>query len=125
MSSPFVIPFNFQPASVSVQSGSYSIPAGNYARVTVNIDGTGTFTIGGTTALSSTEISVLSTTSLRMGFTTTDALHTVGGQSGGPAATTSATDKKSVTATYFLPTGTAINGTGTWRAVVELYNMIT
>lgn len=31
------IPFNHQPASVSVKTGSYSIPAGYYARVVVSL----------------------------------------------------------------------------------------
>lgn len=47
------IPFNFQPESVSVQTGSYTIPTGKYAYVAAHVQNGGTFTIGGATALSS------------------------------------------------------------------------
>ena len=34
MSSKLIIPFNYQPFSVSVKTGAYTIPAGYYAYVT-------------------------------------------------------------------------------------------
>lgn len=38
-------PFNFNPDSVSVKTGSYTIPAGKYARVTPNVYDGGNFSI--------------------------------------------------------------------------------
>lgn len=49
----FVLPFNYQPTSVSVKTSSYTIPAGSYARVQVQVINGGTFTIDGTTCLQS------------------------------------------------------------------------
>lgn len=53
MSAPFIVPFNFQPASVSVKTGSYAIPAGFYAKVVVEVDSGGIFTIDSVNALTS------------------------------------------------------------------------
>lgn len=36
MSAPLVVPFNFQPVSVSVKTSAYTIPAGSYALVKTN-----------------------------------------------------------------------------------------
>lgn len=37
MSAPYIIPFNFQPVStVASSSGTYTVPAGKYARVTIS-----------------------------------------------------------------------------------------
>jgi hypothetical protein len=77
MSAPFIVPFNFQPVSVSVKTASYTIPAGKYARVVVEVDSGGVFTIGGVSAVTSSA------------FVNID---TVAGFSGG-------------TATYTVPTG--------------------
>lgn len=44
-------PSNQQPDSVSVKTGSYTIPAGYYAQVTASVQGTDTFSIGGVVAL--------------------------------------------------------------------------
>jgi len=123
MSAPFVIPFNFQPESVSVRTGSYTIPAGKYAFVTVNVEGTGTFTIGGTTALRGTSNTVLASSALdyRTG-TGHNALITVsGGTSNDGNAFSTSTNSSSPTANYWLPSGTVINGSGTWRAVVSIF----
>lgn len=45
------VPFNYEPDSVSVKTGSYSIPSGQYAFVTAYCRDGGTFSIGGTVAL--------------------------------------------------------------------------
>lgn len=37
MSAPFFVPFNFQPISIQRGSGTYTVPAGKYARVSVNL----------------------------------------------------------------------------------------
>jgi hypothetical protein len=123
MSATLVVPFNFQPSSVSVKTASYTIPAGKYAKVTVNIDGTGTFTIDGSTALSASQNSVLATSPLATDGT--GRLTTTTAAAGSPAAYTSETDKRSVVADYFLPAGTVIAGSGTWRAVVQEFSNIT
>lgn len=52
------IPFNFQPESVDVKTGSYTIPAGKFAKVIAQCSGGGYFTIDGTIALESTQASV-------------------------------------------------------------------
>jgi len=51
MSSKLIIPFNYQPFSVSVKTGAYTIPAGYYAYVTASVQGADTFSIGGVVAL--------------------------------------------------------------------------
>lgn len=127
MSSPIILPFNFQPVAVSVRTASYTIPTGRYARVLVNLEGSATFTIGGVTALRGTQATVLSTNVIR--FTNVSG----GGQSlntanqssaNNGAAYTSTTQQETVVAEMWLPAGTVINGTGTWRAVVQEYNVI-
>lgn len=47
-----VVPFNFQPSSTTVRTGSYTIPAGFYAYVSVHCEPGGTFSIDGNEALS-------------------------------------------------------------------------
>jgi hypothetical protein len=37
MAAPFFVPFNFQPISIQRGSGTYTVPAGKYARVTINL----------------------------------------------------------------------------------------
>jgi hypothetical protein len=129
MTAPFVMPFNFQPTSVSVKTGSYTIPSGKYARVSVALLGDSTFTIGGTTCLESKTWSVLSSDNLRLadGAATNALFTTVGntgiGSTGGAFNENPAYGNASCS--YFLPAGTVINGTGVWRAVVEEYFNIT
>lgn len=45
------VPFNFQPTSTTVRTGSYTIPAGNFAYVKVQCETGGTFSIDGSVAL--------------------------------------------------------------------------
>lgn len=126
MSAALVVPFNFQPSSVSVKTGSYDIPTGKYAKVVVNLEGSATFTIGGVTALVGTQNSVLGSSSLTYSNTgVSGRLSTHGAETVAGSAFTPATDQKTVIAEYWLPAGTTINGTGTWRAVVMEYNNIT
>ena len=138
MSAPFVIPFNFQPDSVSVKTGSYTIPPAKYARVVVNLIGSATFTIDAVTALSGAQNSTITSAGnlYKMagnpGTVSSNQVGTLGtaGFSGGSSTTSTEavfgneTDQKVVVAEYWLPTGTIINGTGTWRAVVMIYNQI-
>ena len=51
MPSPIVIPFNFQPDSVAVKTGSYTIPAGSYAYVVAYASRGGWIKIDGSLAL--------------------------------------------------------------------------
>jgi hypothetical protein len=138
MGAPIVVPFNFQPVAVSVRTASYTIPAGRYARVTVNVIGSGTFTIGGVTALSGSQNNVI--TSNNGLFRSPGTPNFSGGTApGGLAQVTSAgsqttgaplavfsneADQKPLVIDYWLPAGTVINGTGTWRAVVQEFNNI-
>ena len=124
------IPFNHQPVSVAVKTASYAIPAGNYARVTVNLEGAGTFTIGGVTALRGTSNSVLASDNLRTSTNSNSQASSlsVSDTNISPTAVGTAfnetTDNKVTIAVLWLPSGTTIAGTGTWRATVELYNEI-
>jgi len=173
MSAPFFLPFNFQPVSVSVKTGSYTIPAGKYARVTVEVDSGGIFTINtinactsagfiaidqanaslaalsysvptdyrGSAAFSSTLTDTYSIAGNSTININTNSSSPVGIDLGpgsvysmpggvasnakgihGVAIPSNATNRQ---ATYWLPTGTVINGSGNWRAVVEEYNQIT
>jgi len=132
MSAPFVIPFNNNPSSVSVKTASYTIPAGKYALLTVNLIGSATFTIGGVTALQGTQNDVL-------GSSVVDAFNvqTAGGATSGQgiittsgtfattfAAFATAIDQKTVISQVWVPTGTVISGTGTFRIIVQEYNVI-
>lgn len=132
MASNLYIPFNFAPSSVAVKTASYTIPAGKYARLVVNLEGSATFTIGGVTALRGTQNSVLASDNIKLSVVSSSVgalgTHATGsvadlGSAGG--AFNETTDQKTIVAEYWLPTGTIINGTGTWRAVVMEYNEIT
>jgi hypothetical protein len=37
MSAPYIIPFNFQPVNTGISNSTYTVPAGKYARVVVNL----------------------------------------------------------------------------------------
>lgn len=129
MTAKYFIPFMEMPFSVSVKTSSYTIPAGYYARAIVNLVGTSNFTIDGSSALECNQHSVLSSDNLK--------LNTVDGVTGGlltnwttsssPTASGTAfnetSDIKIVTCEFRLPTGTLIDGSGGWRATVELYPM--
>lgn len=123
MSAPFIIPFNFQPESISVKTASYTVPAGKYAYITANVIGAATFTIGGATAISGNASTLLSSTTLDLGGTTGSLLTntTLGA---GTNAFTSTTVNTTETASFWAPSGTVINGTGTWRATVSIYSNI-
>jgi hypothetical protein len=59
MSTPYIIPFNFQPVNVvSASSGSYTVPSGKYAKVTVVLSSQMAFSsLSGTaTAVTNTNI---------------------------------------------------------------------
>lgn len=50
----YAFPFDFNPLSVSVKTGGYTIPAGRRAYVMAQVNPSGSFTINGTTALAGT-----------------------------------------------------------------------
>jgi hypothetical protein len=109
------------PASISVKTASYTIPAGRYARVLVNLEGSATFTINAVLALRGTQNNILSGSSLVLG-TPSPALLTTSSTGTGSAFTSTA-DQKVVVQDFWCPTGTVISGTLTWRAVVEEYTV--
>lgn len=127
------------PASVSVKTASYTIPAGRYARVIVNLEGSATFTINAVLALRGTQNSVI--TSNSNVYVTTGVpnllvvsppgqLHVSSGNWNTSNSTSAvaplyanATDQKTVVQDFWCPTGTVISGTLTWRAVVEEYTV--
>lgn len=129
--------FNHKPASTTVRTASYTIPAGRYARVVANVIGSGAFTIGGVVALQGTQNSVISSDNLTvvaqqgtvagggqinigglLGTNTSNSLNSV---NGGGTAFNEATQQHNLVESYWVPEGTVINGSGTWRAVVEEY----
>lgn len=122
MSSPIVIPFNFDPIQISVVTTSFTVPAGRYARVIANVEGSATFTINGATALRGTQNSVLTSSVMR---TDGSGFLAAGPTTGIQNAYGFGVDQKPLVHDFFLPTGTIINGSGSWRAVVEQYNKIT
>lgn len=128
MSSRVFVPFDNNPLAVSVKTASYTIPTGRFARVLINLEGSATFTIGGVIAIRGTQNSVLASDNLRInssGFGPNGALHTTTDNTGtSGTAFTETTDQKTIIAELWLPSGTVINGTGTWRAVVMEYNAI-
>ena len=112
------------PVAISVKTGSYTIPVGRWARAVVNVEGTGTFTVNGTTALRGTQNNVLASSVLQYYVNgSANTLHSAGGTNPAGSAFSSATDQKTIVGEFNLPTGTVINGSGTWRATVEEYDL--
>ena len=112
------------PVAISVRTASYTIPAGRWARVVANVEGTGTFTVNGTTALRSTQNNVLASSPLRTAVSnSTVHLLTLTNGTGTGDAYGAVTDQKTIVGDFNLPTGTVINGSGTWRATVEEYDL--
>ena len=105
---------NDRPVSVSVISGSYTVPARRWAKVVVNLEGSASFTIGGVTALRGTQNSVIASVSSSCNTTCS-------GASGWPTTGSSATDQKTTIGQFEAPAGAVLNGSGTWRAIVTLY----
>ena len=170
MASNLYIPFNFAPSSVAVKTGSYTIPAGKYARVIVEVDSGGIFTINAVNAVTSAAFANIdvgsgsspTSYSVPTGFKASATLscssgsgtitlngnstevtpvntyssefsigpggsYSITGTNGhlhiqGVATPSNATNRQ---ADLWVPTGTIINGSGNWRAVVMEYNEIT
>jgi len=133
MAAPLYIPSSGgsagqNPESVSVITTSYTVPAGKYAKLVVNLEGSATFTVNGTTAIRGTQNSVLGSSPIQTesrGTPSVNHMLTTGtnnvGSSG--AAFVSATDQKTVTTEINLPAGAVANGTGTWRALVMIFSV--
>lgn len=140
MPAPFIVPFNFCPDSVSVKTSSYTIPAGKFARLVVNLIGTSTFTIGGVTALQGTSTTVINSsanlyrasgtpTTLSASVPPGTGLVNNASPSNAGVTTVAAvfgnsTEEKVITIDIWVPTGTVISGTGTFRITVQEYSMI-
>ena len=156
------VPFNFQPVSVSVKTGSYTIPAGQYAYVTAEVRDGGSFLIDGTAALDSDDYTVTpapdsfddTTYTVPSGYilkgvfltggsgsllisgvntaTVNQDYEFAGGETircvGGTNAFLGSLRKMSTdtiaTASFWLPTGTALTVSGNTRYTVSLYNNI-
>lgn len=151
MTSRVIIPFNNCPSSVSVKTASYTIPSGKYALLTVNLIGTATFTIDGVTALQGAQNNTITNFNGLFRGTGTAAIasgnqYTRGGLvlNTAPSTNTYAidtaaysptanqpvqvfaneTDQKVIISEVWVPTGTVISGTGTFRIIVQEYNGI-
>lgn len=166
MASNLVIPFDNNPASVTVVTTSYTVPAGKYARILAECDSGGIVTVNGSSAITSSafiNVGVSSgfaggqaTYSVPSGYrfdgqgTSQVAINnisypmTANGVSAfdihaGPGGTANSLNSSAFAYTsgvaspsnatnrqgeMFVPTGTVISGSGSWRAVVMLYNVI-
>lgn len=117
--------FNNKPASTTVRTASYTIPAGRYARVVANVQAGGTFTIGGVVALSSIALSwsVLASSPLAQNASNGagSLLTTTSGGGSGAFASTTAFMQTSACEYFWVPAGTVLSGAGTWRMTVEEY----
>ena len=132
MSVPLFVPFNHLPSSVNVQTGSYSIPAGYYARAVVNITGSGNFSVNGSNVLIGSQNTVLASDNLRtsnystgptndyIGSLTVTTTSDASWKNPIGSAFNESTDEKVITQDYWLPSGTTINGSN-YRALIELY----
>ena len=144
MPAPLIIPFDNNPQSVTVITSSYTVPAGKFARVHYNLEGSSTLTVNGATAVRGTQYAVLGSSAIQYqtqgGFTysaggfssSTNANKLITTNTGDAsisnnvptAAFGQSTAQHTVTGDLFFPTGTVISGAGTWRAVVILYNIV-
>lgn len=131
--------FNGNPSSVSVKTGSYTIPANKYAYITANCENGATFSIDGTVALSSNNWSVLAKSTGNIYSTTGVASYTAGsavegvltssnanattsgsGATDGDPVFTNATAMTAVVANFWVPTGTVLT-TSSGRYTVQLF----
>jgi hypothetical protein len=144
MASPLIIPFDNNPASVSVKTTSYTIPSGKFARLIVNLEGSAQFTINGVVALRGVQSTVLSSSLLRVqvkpyesrnifgtsvptnqnGLLTNESGSTITNTPAPSAAFTSTTDQKCITQEVWVSSGTVISGSGVFRIIVTEYNAI-
>ena len=112
------------PLAVAVKTGSYTIPARRFAVVVVNVEGSGTFTIDGATAIRGTQYGILASDNLgnvnSIGALMANAVAT---NTASGTAFTEGTAQETVAVEIVVPTGTIINGTGTWRATVTEYSI--
>lgn len=144
MSSPIYIPSSASassisnPVSVSVITSSYTVPAGKFAQVHYNLEGASTITVNGATASRGTSNTVLGSDNISLGplkgdgnFNSYRQLITSTWPGAEPASSSvnytgtafnESTDNKTVVGDLFLPSGTVISGSGTWRATVMIYN---
>lgn len=118
--------FDFNPAAISVKTTNYTIPEGRYARVIANVEGSASFNINGSLALRGAQNSVLATSPLLLakggsGASGITAQST--SAAGIEAAFSSQTDQKPLVQDFWVPQGTIISGSGSWRAVVEEYEI--
>lgn len=125
------IPFNFNPASVSVEtSGSSTVPAGQYAHVTATVSGTGTFSINGTVAQNAKTSTVTTQTSTALididtgaGTGLSTAPFNTGGTTSPAFGYTAQQVHTSTTGSYWLPSGATITVSGDAKAVIQLFDI--
>jgi len=129
--SSYFIPFNFCPESIVKRTGSfsaYTVPAGYYARIVANVKGDGYITIDSSIILNAAVNTVLSTSNLRTTLVSGERALLTNGTSASPGDAFSSVDNyATVTADYWVPTGTTVAGTvsnGTVGVVISLYPMI-
>lgn len=164
------LPFNHRPSSTTVRTSSYSIPSGKYARVIVQVENGGSFSINGSTALTSDDGDVISVgvSSSNPSYVVPSGYTFVGQAGGGSVngvtidgnelfstagdsrynqinagggstvavsssggtvyltgyATKNCFESSKSTAEFWIPNGATINGSGSWRATVEEYDIV-
>jgi len=106
-------------------TGTYAVPSGYIFEGQAGGSGVNGVTIGGTAALGTSNYY----NTIRAGGGDTVAVSTSGGAVGltGYAyrAYTTGLQETSVTASFWIPAGTNITGSGTWKATVSLFSELT
>jgi hypothetical protein len=130
MANSHFIPHDGNPTTATVKTGSYTVPAGSWAKVKAHCHGTATFTIDAIAALKTTQTTQTTKTAsllLMDNFTSGQLATSAGGTPGVTPAETFATVTfyPSVSEQFNVPTGTVLNVTGDARYTVELYPIIT
>lgn len=135
--------FRGNPASLNIHtSGNFTVPAGKYAHLTANVSSGGTCSLDSTVALRSPTWNAISQNSGNLwSYGTGTGTRTVSsgkpeghmqtvGENAGPATTTTlsavfanVTAATSSTGSFWVPTGTTINITGTGTATTQLFNI--
>lgn len=132
MSVPLYVPFNFMPNQVISGLGSYSVPAGYYARATFSLRGAKIGTINGNTCIESSQWTALSSDNIRLangsgstlnGAMATSTDTTPANFNAAGSAFNETTAETVISQSFWVPTGTTLNtsGAGNGYITVELY----
>lgn len=118
MPAPFIIPFNYQPNSVSIKTSSYTIPAGKYALVSpksafFTLNGVDVFTINDSLSFNETSASTVVRYFVSDGRYSwiTSASGTRTGNTSSGSVTLSLGSQTSIGSTQYVSLNRTLNGT--------------